>query len=204
MKTDYKFYVYVLARPDGTPFYVGKGSVNRIDFHEYQARKGVKSKKCSIIRKIWAQGGQVQKYIVFTTDDEAEALAYEREMIALHERGRLANMTEGGEGTSGNTRIYTDEHRRNMSAAKQGHPVSAETRAKISAARKGRVMSAESRVKMSASSREHRTGATQSAETRAKISASMKGRVQTEQHRANNSAAQKARFQQSTGERERP
>src|SRR5260221_10494808 len=53
----YKYYVYTLSKPDGTIFYVGKGRGNRILQHENEARRGVKSTKCDIIREIWANGG---------------------------------------------------------------------------------------------------------------------------------------------------
>lgn len=98
-----KYYVYILARPNGKPFYVGKGVRDRVYHHEREARKGHKCHKCNIIRKIWRQGGEIQRYTVFTTDDEQEALKYEMELIALYGRPTLANITDGGEGTSGRT-----------------------------------------------------------------------------------------------------
>jgi hypothetical protein len=98
------FYVYVLARPDGSPFYVGKGLGKRIFDHDYEARSGHKCHKCNIIRKIWKSGGEVQRYIVFETNDEQEAFAYEIELIALHGRNNLANLTDGGEGQRGAVR----------------------------------------------------------------------------------------------------
>ncbi len=94
------FYVYILARPNGKPFYVGKGCRNRILRHESDARKGCDCHKCRVIRKIWHDGGEVQRYTVFTTSSEEEAHAYEREMIALHGRENLCNQTDGGEGGS--------------------------------------------------------------------------------------------------------
>jgi len=96
-----RFYIYVLARPDGSPFYVGKGSKNRVHRHDTEARSGHKCHKCNVIRKIWRQGTDVQRYIVFETDDEPEAFAYERELIALHGRDNLTNVTDGGPGITG-------------------------------------------------------------------------------------------------------
>ncbi len=98
-----KYYVYTLAYPDGTVFYVGKGTVRqrkdrlftsdtRMEDHEQEARRGVKSPKCEIIRKIWASGDQVCKSKVFETDDELEALKYEQALIwQFSESGHLAN-----------------------------------------------------------------------------------------------------------------
>jgi hypothetical protein len=101
-----KFYVYVLARPDGTPFYVGKGKGRRVHDHEMYARSRCGCHKCNIIRKIWRNGGQVQKYIVFETEDEREAFMYECEMIALYGRDKLCNLTDGGEGGSNKSKEY--------------------------------------------------------------------------------------------------
>src|SRR6266571_4242376 len=64
-----KFYVYTLSYPDtGVVFYVGTGTVRAvkglregIDDPEAEAKQGVKSAKCAIIRDIWARGLQVQK-----------------------------------------------------------------------------------------------------------------------------------------------
>lgn len=95
-----RFYVYVLARPNGKPFYVGKGRSDRVFHHEREAKRGHKCHKCNIIRKIWRQGGEVQRYTVFTTDDEKEALDHEIDLIAQHKRGSLCNQTDGGEGAS--------------------------------------------------------------------------------------------------------
>jgi hypothetical protein len=102
-----RFYVYALARPvkvkrhtEYRVFYVGKGTKHRVFDHENQARRGYKSHRHNIIRKVWREGGEIQRYILLTTDDEQEAFAYEREMIALHGRENLANCTDG-EGATG-------------------------------------------------------------------------------------------------------
>lgn len=118
------FYVYVLARSDGTPFYVGKGHGRRIYEHENDARRGIRSHKCNIIRKIWKSGGEVQRYIVFTTDDEQEAHSYEMELIALYGRENLSNRTNGGEGASG--MVVSDATREKLAeitAARWADPV---------------------------------------------------------------------------------
>lgn len=127
-----RFYVYVLARPDGTPFYVGKGQKSRVQDHEREARNGHHCQKCHTIRKIWKQGGQVQKYIIFTTDDEQEALDYERTTIALYGRATLANIADGGQGSTGYT--PTPEQRARRGASVKAARSTSESRAKSSAA----------------------------------------------------------------------
>ncbi len=58
---EYPYYVYIHAYPDERIFYVGKGQGNRIFDHEAEARKGVQSHKCNVIREIWLSSGQVIK-----------------------------------------------------------------------------------------------------------------------------------------------
>lgn len=97
------FYVYVLSYPDGRPFYVGKGTGRRITMHEIEARQGHRCHKCNVIRKIWRQGGQVARAIVFETSDAAEAYRHERDLIAHYGRSALANGTDGGVGGTGHS-----------------------------------------------------------------------------------------------------
>lgn len=58
---DAPFYVYLLLRPNGQAFYVGKGIGKRIDDHEKEARQNHDCYKCAVIRKIWRSGGEVGK-----------------------------------------------------------------------------------------------------------------------------------------------
>lgn len=91
-----KYYVYTLTDPrDGAVFYVGKGSGNRIDAHEAEARAKtfyvVNSPKCERIRAIEAAGLKVVKAKVALFVDEAPAYAYESRLIET-----LPNLTNGG------------------------------------------------------------------------------------------------------------
>lgn len=92
------FYVYILARPNRKPFYVGKGKGIRVFTHEDEARRGCECPKCQVIRAIWKRGREVQKYIVYTTPDETDALRYEAELISGIGRHRLTNQVDGGGG----------------------------------------------------------------------------------------------------------
>lgn len=105
-----RFYVYVLARPNDKPFYVGKGRGDRIYDHEAEARRGHRCHKCNVIRKIWHKGGEVQRYTVFATDDEQEAYAYEIQMIAFYGRDTLVNRTDGGDGVRGMQIVRSRQH----------------------------------------------------------------------------------------------
>lgn len=109
-----RYYVYVLARPDGEPFYVGKGQKNRIYRHEDEARRGHTCDKCDVIREIWQAGGEIQRSVVLTTNDEQEAFAYETELILLYGRLTLVNQTDGGLGQRGRT--FSQETRERQSA----------------------------------------------------------------------------------------
>lgn len=76
-----RFYVYLLIRPNGKPFYVGKGWGDRAEAHIKEARAGdCHCRKCRIIRNITRSGKTVVIERVFRTDDEREALAREREL----------------------------------------------------------------------------------------------------------------------------
>lgn len=88
-----RHYVYTLSYPDGRVFYVGKGRGDRILDHEAQAKRGVKSEKCDIIRDIWRQGGEVVKRKVAFFESDEEAQVYEQALISS--LGGLTNIAPG-------------------------------------------------------------------------------------------------------------
>jgi hypothetical protein len=192
------FYVYILSRPDGSPFYVGKGSRYRIYAHDYEAKRGHDCHKCRVIRKIWRQGKEYGRTIVFTSEDEQEAFAYERELIALYGRATLTNSTDGGEGMSGCPvnlgRVQPPEERAMRSIAQQGRVQSDEAREKIRQATlgnkraQGAVRSAETREKLRITSHERAV----SEETRRRMSEAQKGKKQSPATQAKRSASLKA------------
>jgi hypothetical protein len=179
------FYVYVLARPNGKPFYVGKGTGRRIFKHDYEARNGCACHKCNIIRKIWRSGGDVQRYIMLETDNEQESFDYEIELIALYGLSTLANRTAGGDGPS-NPKEAT---RAKMRAAKQGRPLPLTQRERIGQSHRGRKQTPEWIAKRAAAKR----GIPQTEESRARMSASHRARV-TEADREATRQAQRARW----------
>lgn len=103
------FYVYVLMKPDGIPFYVGCGGTStsrrnhRLFDHENQAKAGRKSLKCSMIRQIWESGGSVM-YAIDSWHQSSDAM-FRREVELIScmgrrdvETGILANGNDGGSG----------------------------------------------------------------------------------------------------------
>jgi len=130
-----RFYVYVLRRPNGDPFYVGKAAWNnrlRIFCHEVEARNCYDHRyyRNNVIKMIWDGGGQVDYGIALFTRDEGLAFKKEIELIKLYGRksngtGILANLSNGGEG-GGN------------GGANQGQKRSLESKLKMSISHKGK------------------------------------------------------------------
>ena len=109
-------YVYVLRRPNGDPFYVGKGVSFRVLQHEAEAKGYAKTHKLNVIRSLWRKGLAVTHEIAGFFDDESTALASERELIQQFGRydlgrGPLTNQTDGGEGTSNPSEASRQKHR---------------------------------------------------------------------------------------------
>jgi len=208
------FYIYFLRRSDkedplelnkGQPFYVGKGSNDRIGSHRKDAKmyqNGNLDYKClknSIIVSLWNSSLDFEEEVIFNHLTEQEAFKYEIQIIAIYGRidlgtGCLANMTDGGEGHSGC--IRSEETRRKISNAGIGRVFSQESKQKISQALKGKAFrrnvscSEEHKMKISAArkgiqfSDEHKKklseahkGKCYSAETKRKMSLSQKGKT---------------------------
>lgn len=167
------FYTYVWKDASGVPFYVGKGSGNRL--HNTHNRSAE-------FKAIHSQGGCAVEIVdEFILDTQASA--HEMELVAFYGRrefgGLLVNKTDGGDGALGY--FHTADSRAKISAANKGKVVSPETlakmriaasnpsletRAKIGAGRRWWRPSAETRARMSLASRNP------SAETRARMSKS--------------------------------
>lgn len=114
-----KYYVYEHIRNDtGAVFYVGKGSRDRVT-----------SKQRNIHwERVVEKYGYTHK-IVARFDNEEDAFEEERRRIKYYGIRNLCNMTDGGEGRSGNRQ--TPETRRKISAKMKGVPKSKDTKIKM-------------------------------------------------------------------------
>lgn len=96
-----KYYVYHLIDPrNGQVFYVGKGSGDRINHHERDARKlrFANTEKESVIHDIWDAGLSVKKEIVARFNVEANAFQFEKSEIFRIGHANLTNVCGGGSG----------------------------------------------------------------------------------------------------------
>lgn len=148
------YYVYELRRPNGKPFYVGKGTKSRISFHEWNAKNGGKGHLCNVIRKIISAGGKITKVKVREGLTDSEAKILERKLILEYGRvdhgGILVNMTDGGDGCEGFRHDLVSKIKLSEAWDKRrAKPVSEETKRKIAEANRGRKHSEESKKKLS-------------------------------------------------------
>jgi hypothetical protein len=178
------FYVYVYLNPlkpgkyeygrfyfDFEPFYIGKGSHGRIDYHIYEAlrigkksgKKAWETKKVHTIRKIDDFGLEPIRYKIYDNLTEFSAFRFEKYFIQLIGRsdlnkGPLTNLTDGGDGIA-NVK-WTEERRINMSNLMKlqkpnygnlGNVYSKETKDKISKANKGKIRTNEQKALISKS-----------------------------------------------------
>lgn len=133
-----RFYVYVLCRPGGAPFYVGKGLNRRALEHEAEARRAhpigeSNPFKCNVIRKIIREGGSVHYRVdsAFDLHEQLSCLEREAALIQqhrrLHEGGCLTNLAGGLGNMSGAAPASLERH----AATLAGEPVDNPERATL-------------------------------------------------------------------------
>jgi hypothetical protein len=157
-----QFYAYIHARPDGTPFYVGKGNGRRVRNF---------SKRNPHHKNIVAKYGK-NNILIGSLECSTEAISFELEkgMIkCLRKMGvELTNRTNGGEGCVG--LVLSDDAKARISASlrgRKGFAHTPESKAKISMANTGKKRSEEARMKI----RQTAIGRVVSNETREKLRA---------------------------------
>lgn len=122
---DINFYTYLHCKPNGDPFYVGKGcDIPHKRSHQFNCRN---QHHKNVVEKY---GKENIGIFVFQCESEKQAFADEVQQIAqLRRKGyELCNQTNGGEGAVG--RVVSIESRKKMSIAKNN--ISEETRKKMS------------------------------------------------------------------------
>lgn len=77
----WRHYVYGLCRPDGSVFYVGKGTARRALDHEKEAAAGGVSSKCATIREL---GDDLRYALFLSCADDAFAAGYEARMLMAY------------------------------------------------------------------------------------------------------------------------
>jgi hypothetical protein len=170
------FYAYIHCKPDGTPFYVGKGTIDRIKLRKRKHNKWHQN----IVGKYGADN-----ILVGSLECSSEEISFdlERGLIKrLKIMGvELVNQTDGGDGRSGS--VVTEEVKNRISQKLKGsknflgQKHSPEARAKISKSLLGnkrgcgKIFSEEHREKLKIAG----TGRAFSDETKAKIAAKLTG-----------------------------
>lgn len=118
------FCVYLLSDPDGVPFYVGEGGLDRPFFHVTEARRGhdlieTNIRKCRKIRKIEAVGGVVRYEIDSLHETKAEAIMREGDLITRlgrrEEGGPLLNLQPGYGNPAGSSPESLERHAASLS-----------------------------------------------------------------------------------------
>lgn len=123
-------YVYILRRPDGRPFYVGKGFGPRVFQHENEARhpnnRLSNAYKLNVIRSIWKAGLRPLYEIDLVTASADEAYAREAALIGLikrlHEGGPLTNLAAGGGSTAGPAPASVERHSATLGGIPDDNP----------------------------------------------------------------------------------
>lgn len=183
-------YVYAFYEPDGTCFYVGKGSGDR---HRRNDRRNAHFKAIIAIH-----GENVVKRILH--DGLTDEAALELEVKLIGELKPRANKTSGGEGICGYTHtesalrrtgdaqklLWADPvYKAKMRAAHSGKKLTQEQKDHLGNMHRGMVRPAGTGEKIAASKR----GKPRSAETRAKLSLAQTGKKLSDETRTKMRAA---------------
>ncbi len=139
-----KYYVYKLQiEDDPEPFYIGKGSGNRLNHHVMPYELSKNTHKSYKIRKALKNGKRVLSTIIKDNLTEDGAFDLEISLISKYGRadsdsGYLVNKCDGGKGS---TRINVSSNtKKKLSDASKRRTITGHTRKKLSAANKGKMV----------------------------------------------------------------
>lgn len=201
------FYIYIKTRPDGRPFWVGKG----ISYRAF-ATEGRNSYYNKIVKKY---GLSNINTIIFPIGDEQATFLEEQRLIAYFRAlgCKLANLTAGGEGTFGlSSRLkgrslsiahreklsivskgkpLSEDHCKSISVSKKGLPLSEDHCRNISKAKKSKFYSSQARENMS----KGKEGKPLSEQHKQNISKGNLGKQKSQKHRENISNSKKGKPQ---------
>ena len=126
MKQENNYLVYELVDHENNPFYIGKTKNLKQRMYEHwrlATKHNGKFHVCNKIRKLIKENNYTElKYnILFNNLSSNEAINQEIKSIKeFKDKGiKLTNLTDGGEGTPGSIRIFTDEWKNNLKLAKK-------------------------------------------------------------------------------------
>ena len=180
------YYVYVYLHPiTWLPFYIGKGSKERIYHHLKPINLKQNSHKNNKIKSIQKKFN-CDPIIIKLKENMSESSAYELEDNLIRHYGRtvdgglLTNICFGAKppNMKGIKRNFAPTHRKNLSISQKGKVLSEEHKNKIS----------QTLLKNSTPERRYKNGSANrgkklSKETKAKMSAYQKGRPKSESHK---------------------
>lgn len=137
------YYTYAHCKPDGTPFYIGKGTLSR-------AKNPNKTRNKYYLNTVSKYGIENIGVSIIECSTDAISLELEIGLIKCLKRMgvNLTNLTEGGEGKRGCPN--SKEAYARMVVSMKGYTHSEETRKRISLAHSGKVQSDETKAKLSA------------------------------------------------------
>lgn len=123
-KNDNIFIVYEFVDNNDIPFYVGRtGNMKkRLHDHNKHIKSDFKKYTYNKIRKLINTENYSLKYnILYDNLTFDESVQLEIDIIKKYKDNGilLTNLTDGGEGTIGTTRIFTEEHKKNLKIARQ-------------------------------------------------------------------------------------